>query len=250
MLNVILLERCRELGERSAPAGLAIAYGPRWNAGMLQGHDRLSVIILERHGHQQFQRPFSLHSVVRSRDHVPFLVRETIGTDNPLHWNDLAVHARTPIVLALGRAHAIEILASQAEIDLAGRRRETLRSPPAHDAPGVGPRFPDGFARRIEDACYDEVLGHRRYSRMIMSCGHICPPWQPPGQPLRLAAAHDRLALRWNLRCPEIMGCFMSRVSEGFANIGCAPVSLEGCMHQAEFPGPEAGVMVRVPRPG
>src|SRR3989304_4948074 len=82
------------------------------------------------------------------------------------------------------------------------------------------------------------------------SSGHIFPPWQPPGQPLRLAAAHDRLALRWNLRCPEIMGCFMSRVSEGFANIGCAPVSLEGCMHQAEFPGQEAVVIVRIQRPG
>ncbi len=88
-------------------------------------------------------------------------------------WNDVAIHARAPIVLALGRAHAKEIFPPHAEIDPAGGRRETFRSPPAHQAIGIGPRFPDGFARRIQDAPDDECFTTRKFGGTALSCGHF-----------------------------------------------------------------------------
>ena len=66
-----------------------------------------------------------------------------------------------------------EILASHAEVDLAGRRRVPFRSPPAHEVLGIGPRFPDGFARCIEDARYDEVLNNWQFSGITLSYGMI-----------------------------------------------------------------------------
>src|SRR5215218_9125047 len=136
-----------------------IAIGARGDASVPEGDlSLLACMLVERHGQQRFQRPVRAHSVMRRRDYVAFGIREGIGEDDPLGHHDLAKYALGPDLAALGRSHAVVRDAARAEIDLAERRREALRTPPAHEVLRLGPRLEHELARSVEHARDDKLL--------------------------------------------------------------------------------------------
>src|SRR5262249_19080191 len=104
-----------------------------------------------------FLRPISGHSIMRRRDRITFLIRERIGVNKPLRLDDLAIDARAPKLLALGRSHTEEILAPHTKVYFAGGRREGFRSPPAHQMLRLRPCLPHQLARRVKYARDDDL---------------------------------------------------------------------------------------------
>src|SRR3989442_1435316 len=94
---------------------------------------------------------------MRGRNHVPLLVSEAVRGDNPLQRNDLPVDTCAPIVLAVWRSHAEEVLAAYAEVDVDEGGGEAFGSPPSFCSFRVCPRLPHSFAGRIEHP-YDRSL--------------------------------------------------------------------------------------------
>src|SRR5919204_362495 len=127
-----------------------------------QGQLRLPAQVLERHREERLERGVRAHAVVRRGHDVPLGVREAIRHHDPLLRHDLAVHTCAPEVLPVGRAHAAEVFAPDAEVDLADRGVKGLRTPPALDFLRFRPRLPHAIDRRIEHAGDHDLAPLRR----------------------------------------------------------------------------------------
>src|SRR2546425_7436319 len=79
----------------------------RLGDGMMQGNLCRAAMLGERHRHQRFCRVAWAHAIVRRLDRGAFLIRKGIEVDDSLRLHDLAIDASAPIVLALGRSHAV-----------------------------------------------------------------------------------------------------------------------------------------------
>src|SRR2546425_7721957 len=79
----------------------------RLGDGMMQGNLCRAAMLGERQRHQRFCRVAWAHAIVRRLDRGAFLIRKGIEVDDSLRLHDLAIDASAPIVLALGRSHAV-----------------------------------------------------------------------------------------------------------------------------------------------
>src|SRR2546422_2548289 len=111
-------------------------------------------------------------------DDVALCVRKAVRRDELLLGHDLAVGARAPVVLPVRRAHAEEVLAPDAEVDLDERSGEALRAPPTLGLLRVRPCGPHPLAGRVEHA-RDHELAHLRLSlRLVLGLTwHRSSPW-------------------------------------------------------------------------
>src|SRR5262249_5578059 len=161
------------------PSGLGhFAHDSRRDADMPQSHPGLAFMLLESHCHQRLCRPVPGHSVVRRRNRIAFLIRTRIGVDNPLRFDDFAINTRAPKLLALGRSHTEEILASHTKIYLAGGRGEVFRPPPLRHSLRLSPSLPYQLARRVEDARDDDLtIGGVRRATFCVAFGHAFSPY-------------------------------------------------------------------------
>src|SRR5882757_10070600 len=82
---------------------------------------------------------------------------EGVAEDDPLRFNDLAIHALLPLLGPLGRAHAEAPAATDPEIHLADRAGEAVRAPPAHQMFRLAPGLEDDASRGVEDSGDDEL---------------------------------------------------------------------------------------------
>src|SRR5213594_4094954 len=154
----LLSQGGRELLEALAPAlPRSRATRPCRESGVPQRHLRLPADVLERDGHEHLQGIVLAHAVVRRGDDLAVFIREVVLPDELLHRNDLAVVAPGPEVLPVRRPHAVDDLAADAQVDLAGRDRVALRAKPAFDPLGFCPRLPHLLSRRVVDARNYEV---------------------------------------------------------------------------------------------
>src|SRR5512134_2737839 len=154
-----------ELIQSFVPPLLAhVALRARFERSMMQREPCPVALLVEGHREQRFLRPVGAHAVLLRRDRVAFFIRKGIGADDLLRPHDLAIDALPPILLSVGRAHAVMKDASRAQIDLADGRRESFRTPPAHQALGLGPRLENLFARRIEKTRDYECILLRLYA--------------------------------------------------------------------------------------
>src|SRR5882724_7551455 len=119
---------------------------------MLQSHLRFASNVFKGDCDQHLEREVFAQSVVGTGNHVAVGVSERVCVNQPLRRNDFAIDSGGPIILPLGAAHAIEIFATDAQIDFGGRRRKIFWPPPLYELFRVGPRLPYKFARRVEDA--------------------------------------------------------------------------------------------------
>src|SRR5439155_5238157 len=88
------------------------------------------------------------------RNHVPFLVREAVCGDYPLERNDFPVDTCAPIVFAVWRSHAEEVLAAYSEVDLDEGCGEAFGSPPSLCSFRIRPRLLYCLSWRIEHPYY------------------------------------------------------------------------------------------------
>src|SRR2546428_7988686 len=147
----VLLEGFGQFIERCVPALFShLALLARRQAYVSQRHPGLPTKLLKRHRYEHFHWEVRGHPVVRGRNHIPFLVRETVRGDNPLQRNDLPIDTCAPIVLAVWGSHAEEVLAAYAEVDLDEGCGEPFWSPPSLCSFRICPRLPHSLACRIE----------------------------------------------------------------------------------------------------
>src|SRR5207247_1946204 len=86
---------------------------------------------------------------------------------NPLPGDDFAVYTGAPVVLALGRPHAVPEDASDPQVDGDEGGCESFRAPPLLHLTRVREGFPHAFGRCVEDPRDDELVLLSTTSRLL-----------------------------------------------------------------------------------
>src|SRR5438309_3725525 len=190
---------------------------------VLQCDFRLALPFLEGQRDEHFQREVRAHAVIRRRHHVSLLVCEAVRVDNPLPGDDFTVHTGAPVVLALGRPHAVPEDASDPQVDGDEGGRESLRAPPLLHLTRVREGFPHAFGRCVEDPRDDEPVLLSTTSRLLflrpraalLRCLHqfgealdrlTCPFLHPRGEhPLEVLARREDGLLRDLRLAPDLL---------------------------------------------
>src|SRR5208282_6585950 len=143
---------------------MRVARGDRFEDRLMQGELGLAVVLLEG----QRQGSFGAGEIALS-------IRPAPHHDESFRWDDLAIDALHPMIVAVGTAHVDPVGAAGAQLVAKDGAGEASRTEPSRHVLGLGPGFEDEAAWRVEDA-RDNEYAIGRLGGEIIFCGHVSSP--------------------------------------------------------------------------